>query len=799
MLIAYLKSAFRGLWKYKSYSLINIGGLSIGLASSFIIMLYSINELSYDRQNKNLDNIYLATTENLGVHWTEETTPFQLGPTLKSEYPEVQQFARFIRAGCQVKYKDKDFGRTPCISADLSIFDILTLPLESGSLKGLADSKDYAIISHQAAQKIFGRDNPIGEVLTVNWVGEPYNLRIVAVMDDVPTSSTLRGEVIVPLTIGRHWMSSIWSRLEKNPEDSWKIQLMPTYVMLSHPVPPEQLEKTMASFTKTHSDPNGMMHYHLFPLKDLYFHSSGFMNNLFPSGDSTNVYIYSTIAILILLIACINFVILSTGRASVRTKEVAMRKVVGASRIDLMKQIMTESVLVSLISLPIAILLVDVFLPPLSQLLGKRMPGTLVHDPNHLLLFSGITILAGVLSGSYVSFYLSGFRPMDILRSKVSTGASKATLRKVMIAIQMVIFIGLITASLTIYKQVRFFHTKDMGYDKADLVVLSLRSLTARFRGLGAQFEALKSQLKSYPAILSVSGASTFPGEEGGNFSSAPAKADPTRTIRYQTFTVDREFIETMKMQMVTGKSFGEAAPAESEHAVILNEAAQKAFEIQDPAKELFGGARILGIVRDFNTWSLREPIRPVVISCNTQYIQEVGVRVRHDADLPKTLEVIQKTATALNSGESVDLQFFDDRLDDMYGNDYRFAQMMSYFTALAIFIACLGLFGVSLFVIQTRVKEIGIRKVMGASIGSVFYLVAKEFMLLILISTVIAIPITIHFIDGWLQNYAYRVSVDAVVVVFAFLIAVVIVLVTIGFQAIRAATANPVDALRYE
>jgi hypothetical protein len=464
-----------------------------------------------------------------------------------------------------------------------------------------------------------------------------------------------------------------------------------------------------------------------------------------------------------------------------------------------MRQIMTESLLVSLLALPIAVLLVDLFLPPLSQLLGKRMPISFFHDLNHLLLFSGITLLAGVLSGSYVSFYLSGFRPMDILRSKVSTGASRATLRKIMIAVQMVIFIGLITASSTIYKQVRFFHNKDMGYDKADVVVLSLSSLSARFRGLGAQFEALKADLKKHPEILGVSGAQTLPGTEGGSFNTLPDKADPTRTIRYQSLFVDREFIETMKMQMVSGKSFAEVPPGESEHAVILNEAAVKAFGIKDLSNEVIQKMRIQGVVRDFNIRSLREPIPPVVIGCNTEYVNEVAVRVRHDANLPQTIALIQKTATSFNNNEALDIQFFDDRLDDMYGNDYRFANMIGYFTALAIFIACLGLFGVSLFVIQTRVKEIGIRKVMGASLGSVMYLVAKEFIILIIVSTIIAIPITIYLIEGWLRNFAYRVNVDAVVVLLTLLTATVIVLVTIGFQAMRAAMANPVEALRYE
>jgi len=799
MITTYMKAAFRNLWMHKGYTAINIAGLSIGLASSFIIILYSLNELSVDRHNEKLDNIYLATTEQPDLKWTQPSTPYLLGPTLKDEYPEVQQFARFMRGNCPVKYKDKSFDRAYCLSADLSIFQILTLPLESGSVEGLAQARDFAVISHETAQRIFGDANPVGEVITINWIGESYSLKIAAVMKDMPRTTTLRAEIIVPLSIGEKWLSALWGKMEKNPLDSWNLQFMPAYVLLSPSVTPEQIESKMAAFTKSHSDPIRKVQYHLFPLKDLYFNSSGFVNNVFPSGDITNVYVYSTIGILILLIACINFVILNTGRASVRTKEIAVRKVVGASRFDLMKQIMMESVMVSVLSLPVAIFLVELFLPSLSQLLGKRIPGTFLHELNHIFLFSGITILAGILSGSYVSFYLSGLRPMEILRNTLGTGASKATLRRIMIAVQMVIFIGLITASITITKQVRYFHSKDMGYDKADLVVLSARNLSTIMSGVSTKFDAVKAELMTHPAILGVSGAATLPGTEGGSFSALPDKSDPSRKIRYQVLSVDREFIETMKMQMVSGKSFAEATPEESEHAMILNEAALKAFGIKDPSQEKIQDARILGIVRDFNVRSLREPIAPVVLRCDTKYLGEIAIRVRHDADLPQTIAFIQKTSTSFNNGQPMDHQFFDDRLDDMYANDYRFARMIGYFTALAIFIACLGLFGMSIFVIQTRVKEIGIRKVMGASAGTIFFLVSREFIALILISTIIAIPITVYVLDGWLQNYAYRVSVDGVVVILSLLAAVCIVLVTIGYQAVKAARANPVEALRYE
>jgi putative ABC transport system permease protein len=794
MISTYFKSAIRNLWKHRAYCLINIAGLSIGLASSFIIMLYSIDELSYDKHNTNLDRIYLVTTESPDLKWTEPSTPYLLGPALKDQYPDIEQIARFIGSRCTIKYKDKTIERTICVSSEPSIFKILTLPLNRGSLQEVSSERNVAVISSGMAERVFGDRDPIGEVITVNWWGEPYDLKVSAVMKDIPRTSTFRAELIVPMFIGEKWSNKYWSNLEKNPLESWKLHLVQTYMLLTPSNVASEFEKQLVSFSKNHSGPDFRSRYHLFPLKDIYFQSAGFVNNRYPTGNITNVYVYSTIAILILLVACINFVILSTGRASVRTKEIAVRKVIGATRFDLIKQILIESVTVSLLSLPVALLLVELFLPSLSRLLGKGLPAGAFHNPDSLLLFAGITLLAGVLAGSYVSFYLSGFRPMDILRSRLSTGGSKATLRKIMIAIQMVIFVGLITASITIYQQVRYFHNRDMGFDKEDLLVLSTDN-----RNLARTLETFKAELKSDPSITNVSGTYLVPGSAGGGFSMTPDKSDPSRNIAYQDVSVDRDFIETMKMKMVYGRSFADATPEESKNSVILNETAMKAFGIVDPSQEMTNGRRILGIVKDFNMHSLHETITPIVIVCNTEILREIAVRFRPSTDVSKLVNFIQSKSKAFNNGKPMEYEFFDDRLDGLYGNDYKFAEMIGCFTALAIFIACLGLFGVSLFVIQTRVKEIGIRKVMGASVGTIFYLVAKEFIALILIATIIAIPITIYAIDGWLQNYAYKVHVDAFVVILALLIAMSIVLVTIGYQAVKAAMANPVEALRYE
>jgi putative ABC transport system permease protein len=804
MIGSFLKSALRNLWIHRGFTFINVAGLAVGLASSFIIMLYAINELSYDAHNEKLSNIYLVTAERANPSSTSVFTPFVAGPALKQEQPEGQDFARFMRGSPTIRYKDKTFERTYSLCADPSIFRVLTLPLESGSLEGIATERDFAVISTQMAHKIFGDANPIGEIITVNWLGKPYDLKVGAVMKDLPQTSSTKAEVIMPLSIAQEWFARLLGPMAAKMFESWTTPGLPTFVLLSRSASQAQVDAMMATFSKRHVDAGSGPQFHLFPMKDLYFHSSNLSDSPFPSGNISTVYVYSAIAILILLVACFNIVILSTGRASVRTKEIAVRKVVGASRFDLMKQIMLESLLVAALSLPVALVFVELLLPTLSQHLGNQLPETFFHGLKYLVLFSGITLLAGVLSGSYVSFYLSGFSPIDVLHSKVSTGASKVTLRRIMLAVQMVIFVGLVTASLAIYRQVDYFHSKDMGFEKEDLIVLAshrpkLGSTSDPSRFDMTRFETFKAELLSNPSIAGVTGAQHLPGREEGHASTIVLKSDPSKKVTCQELSVDRDFIETMKMHMVLGKSFAEVTPEESRNTVILNESAVKALGVSDLSKETVRDQRILGVVRDFNLRSLRDNIPPVIIQCDTSERNEIAVRVRHGADVSKTLGVVLAKSAMFNDGGPMSFEFFDDRLDNLYSSDYRFARMIGYFTALAMFITCLGLFGVSLFVIQTRMKEIGIRKVMGASVGTILVLVGKEFIALISMSTIIGLPIAAYFVNGWLENYAYRVAVDFALGLVTFVAATIVVLAAISFQALRAATANPVEALRYE
>lgn len=476
MLRNHFKFALRNLWRDKTYSLINILGLSVALASCFIILLYSVHELSYDRYNKKLDRVYMLTM-NFGLSsldWTQPLVPFPAGPTLKADAPEVERFVRCSFRSCSVGYGRRTIHSVQCVSADSSIFKILSLPVVSGNLGEAFAGRNYVVISRGLAEKIFGVGEVVGHVIDVNWAGEEYHLTVGAVIANIPSTSTFRADCILPMFLAEQ---SIKKMFPDNPDvlNAWMPGVINTYLLLSNNKSAEQLRKKLIGFSKEHSTiPSWPLKLHLVPLKDVYFRPATVVNTYpIPRGNLSDVEIYSLVAILTLLTACVNFVVLSTGRASVRTKEIGVRKVIGASRFDIAGQVMVESATVFVLSLPIALVLVEIFMPSLTTLLGKRLPSTDSRTLGSVIVYLIVTFLAGVFSGSYLSFYLSGLHPAEILRKRFNGGRGGASLRKVLLSFQMIIFVGLILASITIYRQTRYFHTKDMGFNDKNLVVFS--------------------------------------------------------------------------------------------------------------------------------------------------------------------------------------------------------------------------------------------------------------------------------------------------------------------------------------
>ncbi len=688
MLKNYIKTAFRNLWREKTYSLINIVGLSVGLASCFIILLYSVHELSYDRYNKNLNRIYLVTMDWLlkAQGWTQPLVPFPAGPALKAEYPEVREYSRCSSRTCQVKYGARTLGAIHCVSADSTIFKILTLPIVEGNLKEAFDQHNYAVITRSLARRLFGNDEAIGQVIDVNWSGQDYYLTVSAIMRDIPSTSTFQADCILPIFMEEN------SIVKQNPTLSdvlqrWWPPELNTYLLLSSSNSAVQLRKKLVQFSDEHAVFRTFPHgYHLVALKDMYFRPATIINTFFmPKGNLSDVEIYSAIALLILLIACINFVMLSTARATARTKEVGVRKVIGATRLDVVKQTMIESLMVAVISLPIALLLVELFMPSLTTLLGKELPADYYRSAESLAIYIVVTLGAAILSGAYVSFYLSGFRPAEILRNKFNRGHERVTLRRVLLGFQMVIFVGLILSSITIYRQMRYFHTKNMGFNDKNLVVFSRLSNDDADTILGARYQILASKVEMLPNVSSVACGDRVPGTEythegaqGTNLS------HPQEIFMYDIYWVSRDFFEAMGMKMVYGKTFAQASPEESKDAVILNQEAVKDFGITNPSEQLVEGHRILGVVKDFNAHSLRTKILPAMFYEGSKHMQEIAVRLNHMHGAQGTIASIEKEIEKLDGDKRFRYQFFSDRLSAMYKSDYKFADMIGYFTGLA-------------------------------------------------------------------------------------------------------------------
>jgi len=794
MLKNYFKIALRNIVNNKIYSSINIVGLAVGMAVGFIILLFVVNELSYDRYNKNLDDMFVVTTKFVDFDNTSAKTQYRIGQMLKGQFPEIKEYARWMgdrRTVIQSKDKVLD-GKV--VFADPTLFSVLTLPVARGNLKELSMIDNSAVISKSIAKKYFGNDNPLRKILNIRNEGGDYDVKICAVMDDIPKTSTFQADIIIPIQLAEASIKKYWKDVDKNPLESRMLDICYTYLLLKPGYNLADIEHKLKTFSKNYSDPKWNVQFDFFPLKSLYFFSDKFTNNNLPAGDVSNVYIYLAIGFLILLIACTNIVIINTGKASSRTKEIGLRKVVGASRWSLMKQILTESVLNVFFSLFIAVLLVELFLPSLSGLLGNELPSEYLFQWRFVLMFVLIAILVAFMSGSYIYFYLSKCRPIDILKNKMTVGKSKTRFRKTLVAFQMIIFIGLITTVIIIYLQMTYFHTKDFGFNKDNLLIL----YPGDENDLSTSFDAFKSELKTNPNISGVTGGNLIPASDGRAIFLVPNRLNSKKKIPVEALDVDKDFFEVMDMKLVLGKGFGELTPGELKNSCILNEAAVKEINIKNPIGDIFQHKTIVGVVKDFNMHSLREKIGSTVITVGIDYISEIVVKISSQ-NLPSTIKFVEKISKEFNNGKAMEYEFFGERIDNLYKKELKFFQTIGFFTGLAIFIACLGILGTSLFASQQRIKEIGIRKVVGASTENIFILLTKEFIFLTVFSTIIISPIAYYLMNKWLQDFAYRIEISWWMFVLSGGIALVIALATVSFQAIKAATANPVESLRYE
>lgn len=806
MIRNYFKIAFRNLVKNKVFSAINVFGLAIGIATCLIIVLFIQDELSYDRYNEKADRIVRVVFRAMmnGEAIKESVTMAPTAHTIKNDYPEVQTVARLRKYGNQkITVGEKTFKDENLAYVDASFFQIFTLPFIKGNPKTALVEPNTIVITQATANKYFGNEDPIGKVLTFKDWKQVY--KVTGVIEKVPINSHFHFDLFGSMESledakGTSWMQSGYYSylLLQKGYDYKKLEAKLPQVVDKYMAP--QIEKglgvTLAEFRKKGND----VGLYLQPLTDIHLFSD-FTVNLEPGGDVRYVYIFGAIAIFMLLIACINFMNLSTAGASKRAKEVGIRKVLGSVKYELIGQFLLESLMLTFFALVLALVVVKITLPLFNDLSGKELS---LQFTNYPLVVAGLILfglLVSILAGSYPAFFLSSFKPVSVLKSKFMAAGKTIGLRSGLVVFQFMISISLIIGTTIVYQQLSYIQSKKLGYNKDQLLVL--RNSWA----LGQNELIFRDQLLKDPRVVNVTISGHTPaGPTNTNMSGTypdERMNENRRTIIYQ---VDDQYIPTMGMELVSGRNFSKEFTTDSS-GVIINETAAK---IYGWGKDAVGhtvnrftnneggkkGYKVLGVVKDFHFRSMHEEIAPLMMVLERSPGLIIKVKTQ---DIASLLKDMKSQWAAFNVEEPFNYAFLDELFNKAYLAEQKTGVILGIFTGLTIFIACLGLFGLATFTAEQRIKEIGIRKVLGANISQIVVLLSIDFVKLILIACLIAFPLGYWGMDKWLQDFAYRVDIKWTVFVLAGLGAISIALLTISFQAIKAALTNPIKSLKTE
>lgn len=807
MLRNYLTIAFRNLRKYRFYSLINITGLSVGMTCFLFIFLYVVDESSFDAYHSNIDRLYrlnfLAKVDDQLAHLADSPKP--AGPTFKQEIPEIEAFCRLQWQGdVVVRYDNQVFNEDKAMFADSSLFRIFSFQLLEGDAQTALVEPNSVVLCHSIAEKYFGDNSPIGKSLKMN----DQVCRVTGVMADMPKNTHFQANLFQSLT----------SRPEQDEYSDWgntntynyfllrkdadfKVvsdKISALFVQKFAPILQAAFNSSWQKFKKG----GNYARVELFPVRDLHLHSK-LDNEPGVNGDVRYVYIFSIIGLFILALACVNFMNLATARSAIRAKEVGVRKAVGALRIDLAGQFLSESVLMSWVAVVLALLAVWLLLPAFNQLANKELAFSTIYQPGYLVLAFGLATLLGVLAGTYPAFFLSAFQPIKVLKSGGTSraafaGSSGSTLRSGLVVFQFFTTVVLLIGSLVIYQQLEFIRSKKLGFNKENVLVLN------NAYWLDKQFNSFKAQILQNPAVRAATYCNALPAVTLSNSSVVykGRNVSQENSLLVNNWWGDRDYLKTMDMDIVFGRDFSKEMATDSS-AVIVNETLAKSFGY--PQQSILGKEitvyeevhHIVGVVKDFNFSSLRNNVEPLAIY-QGGYINYLAIRFETD-QVDELLKSLRNTWAKIAPGKPFEYNFLDDRFDELYAVESRTEKIIGVFASLAIFIACMGLFGLATFMTEQRSKEIGVRKVLGASTAGLVGLLSKDFLKLVLLALVIASPLAWYVMDQWLENFAYRIDIQWTVFVWVGLAALAIAFLTISFQSIKAALANPVKSLKSE
>ncbi|MBK7373671.1 MAG: ABC transporter permease [Saprospiraceae bacterium] len=812
MIKNYFKIALRNLWKFKGFSLINIFGLSMGLACFVLIAMYVADELSYDRYNEKVDRIFRINSDIRfgGTDLNMAVSADPMGAVLKKDYPQVEEYARlYSSSGSRlIKKGDEYINEDRITYADSTFLKVFTMPVLAGDSKNFLNEPNTVAITETIARKYFGDvQGAIGKTIETSGAN-PTLFKVTTVLADMPHNSHFIYDFLfsmanVDYDFGNFLNHNFHTYVLLKPGTDYQLfnknfdQVINKYIL---PQAKQYMQiESMEDFAKS----GNMLKYSLFPIKDIHLHSSRTVE-LGVNGNIQYVYIFSAVALFILLIACINFMNLSTARSAGRAKEVGIRKVLGTEKKALIGQFLTESTLMAFISTLLAISIIWISMPWFNTMAGKQLEFTILFKPQYILFLFSLPIVIGILAGSYPAFYLSAFQPISVLKGKLNAGSKKNGLRNFLVVFQFATSIILIIGTIIVYQQLKFIQNTNLGFNKDQVLVVNNPGIRGENR------EVFKNEIAKLSGIKSASFAGYLPvsnSSRNDNTFSPDAVMNEKNGFNMQSWSVDYDYIPTLGMEIIKGRNFSKEYGSDSA-AIIINESTAAVLGPDEPiGKYLYtndGGSpnsttalQIIGVVKNFHYESLRKNVGPLSMRLgNNRWASAYRVDTKDINQLVKNIELKYKE---MAPGMPFSYQFLDDSFDEMYREDQRIGQVSLNFAFLAILIACMGLLGLATYTMEQRTKEIGVRKVLGATVANIVKMLSKDFLMLVSISIVIAVPIAWFGMYKWLQEFAFRMDMSIWIFVAAGVVALLIALITVSFQAIKAALMNPIKSLRTE
>lgn len=802
----YIKTAFRSLKKNKGFTIINVLGLALGLCVCMLIVFYVIYELSYDKFNTNANRIYRVNNDIKfgGSERAFAEAPASLANAFLKDLPEIEQAARLRTWGdFKVKKGDQNFIESKVVFADASLFSVFTLPMLQGDPKTALKDPNCVVITESTARKYFSSINVVGQSLIVN---DSLQFKVTGVIKDLPKQSHFSFDLFLSMITQ-----------PESKEDTWLANNFNTYVVVKPGTDIKKLEAKFPAMVRKYAGPQlqaairmdydqlektgSYFHLSLTPLLDIHLKSNR-VAELSQNSNIQYVYIFSAIAVFILLIACVNFMNLSTARSSNRAREVGVRKVLGSPRKYLIAQFLSESIIVTFVATVVAVVGAALLMPVFNATSGKEIELTTQTFVWLVPVLLALVLIIGCLAGSYPAFFLSAFQPIDVLKGKLASGFKGGFLRSFLVVFQFSISIFLIIGTMVIYHQLRYIQNKDLGFDRDQVLIIKSTS------SLGAQAKVFKQEIQRMPGVKNATLTGFTP--TGGWRNSTTFFKDELKgadkSITTQMWEIDEDYLNTMGMKILNGRNFTREIADSS--AIIINFAAAKQLAFTNPVgKDLFmpidnkaevlKRMRIVGVVKDFNFNSLRENVTPLVFTLADNRGQ-LSVRI-NSADMPGLIAAIKSKWQTFSPNMQIDYSFMDEDFDANYRTEQRIGKIFIAFTSMAIIIACLGLFGLAAYAAEQRTKEIGIRKVLGANVSIIVTMLSKDFIKLVIIAILIASPLAWFAMQQWLNGFAYREGIKWWIIAAAGAGAIIIAFVTISFQSVKAALANPVRSLRSE